>query len=152
MKTNPENRPQTDGTPPPSPVQAWLNTLPDDERAELHTTWDLAETARGPEDNADTVQTALLAFWDTVDDRSAAPAPRPDRPARPRAATRRLPSLVRSALVALLIGVGFALGWASGAGVFTSGGENAEAEFMVCLLYTSPSPRDRTRSRMPSSA
>ena len=26
------------------------------------------------------------------------------------------------------------------------------AHFMVCLLYTSPSPRDRTRSRMPSSA
>ena len=24
--------------------------------------------------------------------------------------------------------------------------------FAVCLLYTSPSPRDRTRSRMPSSA
>ena len=24
--------------------------------------------------------------------------------------------------------------------------------FIVCLLYTSPSPRDRTRSRMPSSA
>ena len=24
--------------------------------------------------------------------------------------------------------------------------------FMYCLLYTSPSPRDRTRSRMPSSA
>ena len=28
--------------------------------------------------------------------------------------------------------------------------ENEPAE--VCLLYTSPSPRDRTRSRMPSSA
>ena len=27
----------------------------------------------------------------------------------------------------------------------------AEA-FIICLLYTSPSPRDRTRSRMPSSA
>ena len=26
------------------------------------------------------------------------------------------------------------------------------AEFKSCLLYTSPSPRDRTRSRMPSSA
>ena len=26
------------------------------------------------------------------------------------------------------------------------------AEPLVCLLYTSPSPRDRTRSRMPSSA
>ena len=25
-------------------------------------------------------------------------------------------------------------------------------EFVICLLYTSPSPRDRTRSRMPSSA
>ena len=24
--------------------------------------------------------------------------------------------------------------------------------FITCLLYTSPSPRDRTRSRMPSSA
>ena len=28
----------------------------------------------------------------------------------------------------------------------------AELEDKVCLLYTSPSPRDRTRSRMPSSA
>ena len=27
-----------------------------------------------------------------------------------------------------------------------------EGECIVCLLYTSPSPRDRTRSRMPSSA
>ena len=27
-----------------------------------------------------------------------------------------------------------------------------EDELTVCLLYTSPSPRDRTRSRMPSSA
>ena len=28
----------------------------------------------------------------------------------------------------------------------------AEANLSFCLLYTSPSPRDRTRSRMPSSA
>ena len=27
-----------------------------------------------------------------------------------------------------------------------------DAQWMGCLLYTSPSPRDRTRSRMPSSA
>ena len=26
------------------------------------------------------------------------------------------------------------------------------AQVITCLLYTSPSPRDRTRSRMPSSA
>jgi len=39
------------------------------------------------------------------------------------------------------------------------GGVNAAAAKMqagiedrICLLYTSPSPRDRTRSRMPSSA
>src|SRR5665811_1776654 len=29
---------------------------------------------------------------------------------------------------------------------------DAFATFLSCLLYTSPSPRDRTRSRMPSSA
>ena len=31
-------------------------------------------------------------------------------------------------------------------------GKEDVAEADVCLLYTSPSPRDRTRSRMPSSA
>ena len=30
--------------------------------------------------------------------------------------------------------------------------EGREAQILTCLLYTSPSPRDRTRSRMPSSA
>ena len=29
---------------------------------------------------------------------------------------------------------------------------NEIENFNICLLYTSPSPRDRTRSRMPSSA
>ena len=33
-------------------------------------------------------------------------------------------------------------------GLFSSGFRNPN----ICLLYTSPSPRDRTRSRMPSSA
>ena len=28
----------------------------------------------------------------------------------------------------------------------------SRAQYITCLLYTSPSPRDRTRSRMPSSA
>ena len=33
------------------------------------------------------------------------------------------------------------------------GGNDKEMKIaMTCLLYTSPSPRDRTRSRMPSSA
>ena len=30
--------------------------------------------------------------------------------------------------------------------------EKLDANYPICLLYTSPSPRDRTRSRMPSSA
>ena len=30
--------------------------------------------------------------------------------------------------------------------------ENVDHEFTSCLLYTSPSPRDRQKSRMPSSA
>ena len=30
--------------------------------------------------------------------------------------------------------------------------ENTFEVVSICLLYTSPSPRDRTRSRMPSSA
>ena len=30
--------------------------------------------------------------------------------------------------------------------------DNQNGGFIACLLYTSPSPRDRTRSRMPSSA
>ena len=32
------------------------------------------------------------------------------------------------------------------------GPDGAVARVVACLLYTSPSPRDRTRSRMPSSA
>ena len=35
---------------------------------------------------------------------------------------------------------------------FRSEGRMRLAAYLVCLLYTSPSPRDRTRSRMPSSA
>ena len=30
--------------------------------------------------------------------------------------------------------------------------KDLKVEYYGCLLYTSPSPRDRTRSRMPSSA
>ena len=36
--------------------------------------------------------------------------------------------------------------------IYTSPVANVIARFRNCLLYTSPSPRDRTRSRMPSSA
>ena len=35
--------------------------------------------------------------------------------------------------------------------IFPSG-TLAEVDYLICLLYTSPSPRDMRRSRMPSSA
>ena len=38
------------------------------------------------------------------------------------------------------------------ANVTISSNDNSHRLYMSCLLYTSPSPRDRTRSRMPSSA
>ena len=37
-------------------------------------------------------------------------------------------------------------------GFFGAGVDEPYAIVQICLLYTSPSPRDRTRSRMPSSA
>ena len=45
----------------------------------------------------------------------------------------------------------------AGPGVFgllgpNGAGKTSLLRMMACLLYTSPSPRDRTRSRMPSSA
>ena len=45
-------------------------------------------------------------------------------------------------------------GIAAGVAERLAGGATADAhhELVPCLLYTSPSPRDRTRSRMPSSA
>ena len=36
--------------------------------------------------------------------------------------------------------------------LFVDDGKTLLVSFETCLLYTSPSPRDRTRSRMPSSA
>ena len=41
--------------------------------------------------------------------------------------------------------------WSAGASVPTSLGY-AAGKNKICLLYTSPSPRDRQKSRMPSSA
>ena len=41
---------------------------------------------------------------------------------------------------------------AGGYGGHDDGGEDADAGFGACLLYTSPSPRDLSTSRMPSSA
>ena len=46
----------------------------------------------------------------------------------------------------------FNLGFRSATDVQLRSEANMIADTTICLLYTSPSPRDRTRSRMPSSA
>ncbi|GAB5519408.1 MAG: hypothetical protein RhofKO_16590 [Rhodothermales bacterium] len=133
MNPQSDNRTPHESTPPPPQVQAWLHTLPEAEREALRTTWNLAETARGDEADAESVQTALSAFWDTVDAKPAASSPRVDRPAQPRASTRRLRSLVTSALAVVLIGCSFVLGWASGTGVFSTPPHNDQTAYMVLL-------------------
>ena len=58
-----------------------------------------------------------------------------------RTKNRPLPNGEISVNSALIIGFIFVIiGWIKG------------LEFISCLLYTSPSPRDRQKSRMPSSA
>ena len=71
-------------------------------------------------------------------------------------------SLLTSNLAGFLGGIGTTVG-----GIYNTGADQStisqlestlaqaqgiEATSIACLLYTSPSPRDRTRSRMPSSA
>ena len=51
----------------------------------------------------------------------------------------------------ILLGIGAMVG----TGIFTItgiGAANYAGPSLICLLYTSPSPRDMRRSRMPSSA
>ena len=43
-------------------------------------------------------------------------------------------------------------GWEGSENVYSAALLSSVDNFKGCLLYTSPSPRDRTRSRMPSSA
>ena len=50
----------------------------------------------------------------------------------------------------LLGALGLVLGDRASPGAVRDGAERAEIS--ACLLYTSPSPRDRQKSRMPSSA
>ena len=66
---------------------------------------------------------------------------------------RGTPTMGGIAIIAGLV-LGFLA--AAVAGLLTSGAGPGASGWIVlgltCLLYTSPSPRDRTRSRMPSSA
>src|SRR5665811_2276833 len=53
-------------------------------------------------------------------------------------------------VVGVVAGAGEFIGY--GLRVFTGYAVGRTRRYWTCLLYTSPSPRDRTRSRMPSSA
>ena len=73
------------------------------------------------------------------------------------AATAIAMPYVRGAHAAGKLSMGFWDHWVPGANNTTTAlvnewAEKEKVEVSICLLYTSPSPRDRTRSRMPSSA
>ena len=63
-----------------------------------------------------------------------------------------LMQLVRQGFGAGLLGAGVLLLTAGNVYLTLQRGSARLWEGVICLLYTSPSPRDRTRSRMPSSA
>ena len=65
-----------------------------------------------------------------------------------------IPRLVIGALL-VMVGLTLLENWLRGLRRTVSNAERALSVailLVICLLYTSPSPRDRTRSRMPSSA
>ena len=68
--------------------------------------------------------------------------------------SRRLRHPIFRLAAGLLLTIGLCAGSANAQVVIVNPtGEGKDiAEYADCLLYTSPSPRDRTRSRMPSSA
>ena len=64
-----------------------------------------------------------------------------------------LATILAVAMISIYVAVRFE--WQYGVGALIATGHDVLVTagfFSVCLLYTSPSPRDRTRSRMPSSA
>ena len=52
----------------------------------------------------------------------------------------------------LILGISFFLIRLAAVALKLTGMPEQNARFQACLLYTSPSPRDRQKSRMPSSA
>ena len=79
--------------------------------------------------------------------------PRPKREAAPRTPRPDMPPVdpatVSAAATTFLEGMLTAAGLTGSVSVQQSG---EDIDINVCLLYTSPSPRDRQKSRMPSSA
>ena len=53
-------------------------------------------------------------------------------------------AVILSAITYVILGLNF--------GIDFKGGTSIRSESRACLLYTSPSPRDKRQSRMPSSA
>ena len=63
-----------------------------------------------------------------------------------------LTQFMRTSLPVIVGEIIWSLGITVYAAIYAHIGTESIAAYNICLLYTSPSPRDRTRSRMPSSA
>ena len=76
----------------------------------------------------------------------------PAAPAGPESVASAIQRLTQSADGDVIVSYRAATGMASFIRVSKGGDLMPAGSGQTCLLYTSPSPRDRTRSRMPSSA
>ncbi len=150
MKKEPDHGSRTEGAAPPAEVQAWLNDLSEVERVAMAQTWSLAGLAQGAKVGAEAVEAASSRLWSVIDEREAVSPRRPDRPAVPRAESRRMRSIVQSLVVVLLVGGGVALGWVLGTrspGLEGTGGEEL-TEFMILLRggdFEGRSPAEQQR-------
>ena len=133
-----------------SAAEAWvrrdlLNKLP--AAAPYMATWKQTEANYDHEKTMATYETRLKKWQTAAADARKAGKPAPQRPRNPRnpLTGQHRPGNLYNGVLKPFIGYGIK-------GAIWYQGESNSGRAKACLLYTSPSPRDATLSRMPSSA
>ena len=95
---------------------------------------------------------SIVTVWAFVRNLREHASDDPEAEARALEAKRFWGLLKTSWVMATVFWIGWVLGETVATVLFAIVGFFALREFITCLLYTSPSPRDKRQSRMPSSA